>query len=295
MPRVARRAVVLLGAASALSASRAEAQLDFDADGVCRPRASSNEAKLLAFYSAPFAFSGMSGVLPTDGKNGLRVWVGGEATIVPTPAASVRTSDRCYGIKKTENTNLAPVLPRPRVLLAFPGGFSLEASYLPPVTVAGATPNVGSVAANLARSLTPRLGVVLRAHGTFGVLEGPITCSESTIQQRDPAAPCFGTQVSADRYRPNILGGEGALTWTASSRLRLFGGAGFTRLASRFDVNFRGTNNTDDTQIEISLNRVPLFGGAAWQPVPRLEVAAQVYSVPQDLTTVRLGAMYRLK
>jgi hypothetical protein len=279
-----------------LSGSRVlEAQLDFDADGVCRPRASSNEAKLLAFYSAPFAFTGMSAALPSDGSSGVRMWVGGEATIVPTPAASVRTSDRCYGVKKTENTNLSPVLPRPRILLALPNGFSVEASYLPPLTVAGATPNIGSAAIGWSGAINGRLGLLVRAHGTFGVLRGPITCGENSIQQANPAAPCFGTRVSEDEYRPNMLGGEAALSYAVSDRLRAWGGAGFTRLASKFDVNFAGTNGTDDTQIEVELTRVPLFGGVSWRAMPRLEFSAQAYSVPQDLTTVRVGAMYRLK
>nr|MCU0634769.1 hypothetical protein [Gemmatimonadaceae bacterium] len=67
------------------------------------------------------------------------------------------------------------------------------------------------------------------------------------------------------------------------------------RLDSRFDVNFVGTNASDNTRIEISLSRVPLFGGVNWLVAPRFELSAQAYSVPEDLTTVRLGAMYRLR
>jgi hypothetical protein len=295
MTRVVCGRAALLAALIVCTARPARAQLDFDSDGVCRPRASSNEAKLLAFYSAPFAFTGLSGLLPTDGDSGMRIWIGGEATVVPTPAASVRTSDRCYGIKKTENTNLAPVLPRPRLLIALPNGFALEASYLPPLTVAGATPNIGSAALSWARAVNGRLGVLLRAHGTFGVLRGPITCSETTIQQVNNTAPCFGTKVSDDEYRPNMLGGEGAVTVAFSDKVHAYGGAGFTRLTSRFNVNFQGTNASDNTQIEISLTRVPFFGGLSWRALPRLELQAQAYSVPEDLTTVRLGAMYRLR
>ncbi|MCU0634608.1 MAG: hypothetical protein MUE41_07025 [Gemmatimonadaceae bacterium] len=290
------RRFILLVTALPLGATVAHGQLDIDPNtGICRPRASSNEAKLLAFYSAPFAFSGMSAVLPTDGASGVRLWIGGEATAVPTPAASVRTSDRCYGVRKTENTNLAPVLPRPRVLLALPGGFSVEASYLPPVTVFGATPNVASAAVSWATPLTGKLGLLLRAHGTFGTLEAPITCSDENLQQRDPGAPCFGTNESADRYSPNILGAEGALTLALSEKIRAFAGAGYNRLESRFEVNFQGTNNSDDTRIELSLSRVPFFGGVNWLVAPRFELSAQAYSIPQDLTTVRFGAMYRLR
>jgi hypothetical protein len=101
--------------------------------------------------------------------------------------------------------------------------------------------------------------------------------------------------VSDDEYRPNMLGAEGAVTVAFSDKVHAYGGAGFTRLASRFNVNFQGTNASDNTQIEISLTRVPLFGGLSWRALPRLELQAQAYSVPEDLTTVRLGAMYRLR
>jgi hypothetical protein len=242
--------------------------------------------------------------LPMDESRGIGLWIGAEATAIPTPAASVRTSDRCYGVRKTENTNLSPVLPRPRVLLTLPRGVSVEASYLPPVTVAGATPNLAAAAISWAPALgrRGRWGIALRAHGTLGHLDGPITCSSSSIQLADAGRPCYGRAPSDDRFTPNLLGAEGAVRWRPSPRLALLAGAGYTRVASRFAVNFvqaqtdqAGRPVVDDTRIEVALNRVPVFAGLAWRARPALELQAQAYSVPQDLTTVRLGALYRLR
>ena len=112
-----------------------------------RRRRSSNEAKLLAFFATPIAFS------PGGIVEGLAPWhvrVGFEASYVPSPSKEMQQPEACYTVKKTENTNLSPVFPRPRVTIGLPGGLMLEGSYLPPIKVADAKPNLGSVRAVVA-------------------------------------------------------------------------------------------------------------------------------------------------
>ena len=150
--------------------TRAGAQLGV----TCKPPEESNEAKLLAFFAAPIAFSPGGMVAP------LRAWqarVGVEATYVPSPSREIQQPEACYGVKKTENTNLSPVFPRPRIAIGLPGGFQLEGSYLPPVTVADAEPNLGSVALSLPWRLRGNeeegsLSLLLRGHATFGRVRG---------------------------------------------------------------------------------------------------------------------------
>src|SRR5215207_7447053 len=125
--------------ALATSATAAVAQTGV----TCEPPKGSNEAKLLAFFATPIAFS-PGGML--DGLRPGQVRVGLEAAYVPSPSKEIQQPEACYGIKKTENTDLSPVFPRPRIAIGFPGGVVLEGSYLPPVTVADAEPNLGSVA-----------------------------------------------------------------------------------------------------------------------------------------------------
>jgi hypothetical protein len=47
--------------------------------------------------------------------------------------------------------------------------------------------------------------------------------------------------------------------------------------------------------VDVSLTRATLFSGAALRIGPDLAVSGQIYSVPADVTTFRLGAEYRLR
>src|SRR5439155_11132922 len=125
---------IALLALAGVAATSVEAQ--------CRPPANSHEARLLAFYEAPLVFS-MAGA-PTQPVAG-EVHVAAEVGSVPSPSAALQRPEFCYQ-PHSENTKLTPAFGRPRITLGLPAGFALEASYLPPVTVGGATPNLASVA-----------------------------------------------------------------------------------------------------------------------------------------------------
>lgn len=275
-----------------LSASVALAQTNV----TCRPPRESNEAKLLAFFATPIAFSagGMLEDLPTG-----QVRVGFEASYVPSPSRAMQQPEACYGIKKTENTNLSPVFPRPRVALGLPGRIVLEGSYLPPITVADAEPNLGSVA--LSRPWRLRgsadrgtLSLLVRAHATFGRVRGSITCPSKSLQDDDPNGACYGSTASSDTYKPNMFGAEGALVkQAASDRWGLYGLVGATALRPRFQVGFQYEGGAfDDTKISVNLNRVAL-GSGGWYRLGRgTALTAELYSVPTDATTIRFGGTY---
>jgi hypothetical protein len=265
----------------------------------CVPPANSNEARLLAFYEVPVAFATTNApmVLSSGG-----VALTGELVGVPRPSRAMETTGFCYPSKQ-DQTHLAPVLPRLRLTVGLPAGFALEGSYLPPVTVDQAQPNLGSLALSYARRVRdpgpgvggPAVTVELRAHGTLGRVRGPITCSRAALQQTDPAQPCYGTKPSEDAFYPNAVGGEGTVGAT-QGRLSLFAGAGYMALAPHFRVDFTSLGGaTDRTLVEVDLNRGTLFGGLGVQILPALDAAAEVYSVPADLTTWRLAARYRLR
>jgi len=286
--------VMLLVAAStlALDASAARAQTNY----TCRPSRGSNEAKLLAFFATPIAFSAGGTVEELSAWN---VRVSFEASYVPSPSRAMQQPEACYGIKKTENTNLSPVFPRPRVALGLPGRLVLEGSYLPPVTVADAEPNLGSVA--LYRPWRLRgdddggsLSVLLRGHATFGRVRGSITCPAKSLQQQDPNAACFGTRASSDTYKPNMFGAEAALVKQgAGERWGTYGLVGATALRPRFQVGFQYQGGAfDDTKISVDMNRLAV-GAGGWYRVGRgTAVTGELYSVPADATTIRLGGAY---
>lgn len=266
------------------------------AAGECRPPRDSSDAKLLAYFVAPIAFSPAGHAEPLAPG---AVRLSFDVTYVPTPPADIRRSSFCQ--RKGENTELSPIFPRPRLAVGLPGGLYVEGSYLPPVTVLDATPNLGSVALGWARPIRTMANgsstwFSLRAHATFGEVKGPITCSSDAIQNTNPSAVCYGNSPSDDAYKPNMVGGEGILGWTGAGRLAGYLGAGYTSIKPRLHVNFLSLNNVlDDTRVVLDDSRVAAFVGGRFRLAPSAALTAEVYSVPKDVTTFRVGGSWILR
>lgn len=265
----------------------------------CRPDKGSNEAKLLAFFATPIAFS-PGGIVERLAPG--RIRVGFEASYVPPPSKEIQQPEACYGIKKTENTNLSPVFPRPRIAIGLPGGVLLEGSYLPPITVADAEPNLGSVAIARPWRLSGdeergSLSVLLRAHATLGRVKGSITCPKKSLQTQNPSGACYGSEASSDTYKPNMFGGEAALAKEgAGGRWGGYVSSGVTWLRPRFQVGFQYEGAAfDDTKIEVDMTRLAASAGAWYRVATAAAITGELYSVPTDATTFRLGAAYTFR
>lgn len=292
---VTRTAQAVCFVFSLVGGSTAAAQLNV----TCRPPKESNEAKLLAFFATPIAFSpgGMVEALPA-----WRIRVGFEASYVPSPSKAIQQPEACYAVKKTENTNLSPVFPRPRVTIGLPGSLMLEASYLPPVTVADAQPNLGSFALSRPWRIagTDDAGTVsllLRAHATLGRVRGAITCPKKALQSADPGLACYGTTESKDTYKPNMFGAEAGLSKQgAGDRWGAYASSGVTWLRPRFQVGFQYKDGVfDDTKIRVDLTRFAAGAGAWYRVSAGAAVTGELYSVPTDATTFRLGGQYTFR
>jgi hypothetical protein len=266
---------------------------------VCKPPRESNEAKLLAFYATPIAFS--SGGMPTPLRAG-QIRVGFDAAYVPSPSREMQQPEACYGVKKTENTDLSPVFPRPRLALGLPGGLLLEGSYLPPITVADAEPNLGSVA--IARPVRLKgddekgsVSLLLRAHATMGRVRGSITCPKKALQTQNQSAACYGSSASSDTYKPNMFGGEaGVAKQSAGDRWGAYATGGMTWLRPRFQVGFQYEGSAfDDTKIEVDLTRFAASAGAWYRVATKAAITGELYSVPTDATTFRFGGAYTFR
>jgi hypothetical protein len=268
------------------------------ASAQCRPPDNSNEAKLLAFYSAPIVFS------PSAAQAGLApgsVLLEAEVSPIPIPSPAIQQTGFCY-TSKVENTRLAPVFGRPRLSVGLPAGFVLEGSYVPRVRVWDADPELGSVALSRVQALPfapwgTRVSLLLRAQGTTGSVRGPVTCPAKGLQTTDPTAPCYGTQPSNDTFHANMYGGEGALGLaTRDGRWSAYAGGGVTWLQPRFTVGFTsGTGTVDHTRVIVDLVRGSVFGGVTAYVTRTLALSAQLYSVPADATTWRFGVGYRIR
>src|SRR2546423_11850791 len=285
-----RRGLLLL-AVSTLADGSASAQ--------CRVASSSNEGKLLAFYTAPIVFSmaGAPEVLPPAS-----IRIGAEGEYIPKPDKAIEQTGACF-TQKSEHTSLSPVFGRPRITIGGPMGFAVEAAYLPPVTIARATPNLFSFAVSNAHhyGIGPTRGMTLmvRFHGTMGNVKGAITCPRSQLQTTSPTSPCYGTSPSKDTFHPDMFGGEVAAGFApGDGGLSFYGGVGANRIDPHFQVGVTDANgNVDMTrgQLQNPLIRPALFGGvtAIWRRI--FDVGAQVYAVPADAPLFRLMGGVRIR
>jgi hypothetical protein len=265
----------------------------------CKVSSDSNEGKLLAFYTAPIVFSMAAApeVLPPASLR-----IGGEGEYIPKPNQSIEQTGACF-TQKSEHTSLSPVFGRPRIMVGGPFGFALEAAYLPPVTIARATPNLFNFAISNARhyAVGPARGMTLmaRVHGTFGNVKGAITCPRSQLQTTSPSSPCYGTQPSKDTFHPDMFGGEIAAGFAPGDRgFSFYGGVGANRIDPHFQVGFTDANgNVDNTQVELRdpVVRAALFGGVTEVFRRIFDIGAQVYSVPQDATLFRVMGGIRVR
>lgn len=264
----------------------------------CRPRSESNEARLLAFSSGPIAFSPFRTPEVLDAA---AIIAGLELVLIPNPPEELMGTGTCF-TQQRPTTDLAPSFVRPRFTFGLARGLELEASYVPPLRISGAEPNIASAALSWTRRLqsswtggAPR--IMVRAHGTVGRVRSAITCPSSELQQSNPTAPCYGSRESRDTFEPNMYGLEAAAAWeTVVTGLAGYAGVGANWLRPRFQVGFTDANGTvDTTRVFVDLTRFVVFTGVTWQAARPFEVSGQVYSVPEDVTTVRIAGAYKFR
>jgi hypothetical protein len=270
------------------------------ASAQCRVSSSSNEGRLLAFYTAPIVFS--MATAPQEMPPG-SIRIGAEGEYIPKPDPTIEQTGTCF-TQKSEKTSLSPVFGRPRITIGAPFGFAIEAAYLPPVTIARAKPNLFSFAVSHSNRFafgpaSSGTTLTLRVHGTFGNVKGAITCPRSSLQQTSPANPCYGTTPSKDTFHPEMFGGEiAAGVAPGSGRISFYAGAGANRIDPHFQVGFTdGNGNVDATQVQLEkpLVRGSIFGGVTAVLRQILDVGAQIYSVPSDATLFRMHGGLRFR
>jgi hypothetical protein len=271
-----------------------------EATAQCQVATNSNEGKLLAFYTAPIVFSMATAPEVTRPAS---IRLGAELEYLPKPDPAIEQTGACF-TQKSEHTSLSPVFGRPRITIGGPFGFALEAAYLPPVTIARAKPNLFSFAVSNAHHfargpVSNGTTLMLRVHGTFGNVKGPITCPRSQLQQTTPSNPCFGDNPSNDTFHPDMFGGEIAAGFSPGVRgISFYGGAGVNRIDPHFQVGFTDrSGGVDRTEVvlEKPLNRAAVFGGVTAVLRQILDVGAQVYSVPEDATLFRIMGGIRIR
>ncbi|HEU4565199.1 MAG TPA: hypothetical protein VFS05_11140 [Gemmatimonadaceae bacterium] len=288
--RVARAAIPLLAALAACTAAReAAAQRVTE-----RHDFGDGEGKLISFYSSALTFS------PVEAPAASAPWswrAGVELSYLPR----LSPEQRRVG-DKPEATNLAPIFPRPRALIALPGGVSAEASWIPPVKLFDVKANVGSFALARPFAVAPALLLTPRIGATVGQVEGAITCSPD-MQEEGPDLVeyyqiiCNG-RSSDDHFQPRLATGELVASWVRRAAVAPYAGAGVRRDWSRFDIGVTtpdGGRDPDHPILEIRATRPYLFAGATWRAAPRLGASGELFWAPGSLVTFRLQGSFHAR
>jgi hypothetical protein len=259
------------------------------AQGDCFPSDDSNEAQVFAIFGVPLAFG------PAEAPAARRPWSPSfavETSYIPNIDDETATPTICRPGKGPENTDFATFLPRPRVSMGLPAGLIVEASWVPPISVNEARPNLLGFSLGKTFALGSAMRLGLRVHATTGKIEAPITCDEEALE--DPVSECFQGTESEDEYKPNALGADITGGWSLQGgKFQPFVGAGVNLLRPRFQVHFvNALGELDNRKVEVDLERLALFAGATWFPSARLGVTGQIYSAPADAVTGRLTVSY---
>lgn len=273
-----------------IAASLCNAPLDLGAQGRERQlhRADDPEGRLVAFYAAAMTFSPLGGL-----SDGARWSIGGEGTWIPR----LSESQRRPGIDKPETTNLAPVLPRPRVAWRAPGDVIVEGSWIPPVRVGDAEANLGALA--LSRRVGSWRGIAFspRLSAVAGRVRGAITCNAGTARAGGPTLALYYLRICHDResddwFEPRQLAGE----LVASREVRALRGAAYVVAGgradrSRFDIGVQGADGRRDLDhpvIVLRDVRPHVAAGARWRVGEGFTSAAEWFYAPGSLATLRL-------
>ena len=94
-----------------------------------------------------------------------------------------------------------------------------------------------------------------------------------------------------------MFGGEAVLVKEgAAERWGAYASGGVTMLRPRFQVGFQYLNGSfDDTKIRVDMTRFAVGTGAWYRVSSTAAVTGELYSVPTDATTFRLGGAYTFR
>lgn len=247
----------------------------------------SAEGRIMAYYAAALAYSPL-GVTTAPAS---RTRVGLELSYLPPLSRELRTESG----SKTESTNLAPLLPRPRVIVGLPGALRLEASWVPPVKAFGVTANLLGIA--VSRAIAPAFGAEISARiaGFAGTAKGAITCNDELTRRGSDdstyfSAVCHGRE-SEDEFRPRSLSTELIATWEAGDRRFVpYAGLGAGLEHTRFTVGVRQQDGTPDSShpiLDLHLVRGYGFAGGSWALSRGMSLIGEMFYAPGSVFTGR--------
>jgi hypothetical protein len=273
-------AIVALSVTHASAQERVRERHDFD----------DPEGRLIGFYSAALLFS------PLGAPDRAKTWAldaGVEVGYIPHLSRSQRTAFQ----DKPEATNLAPMLPRPRVSVVLPVALNAQLSWVPPIQVFDVEANLFSV--SITRALEPRgFTVAPRFVATWGKVRGSITCfddlGEGTLSENLYYTEVCHGRNSDDHFKPQHLAGE-VLVSREMARLPFvpYAGIGVLREKTTFDIGvirLDGSRDPDHPILELRATRAYAFLGGTVNAWRSTRFTSELFYAPGSLFTARVFA-----
>lgn len=251
----------------------------------------SNEAKLLRKFEVPLTF-GSAGAAPDLARG--EVQLGGDLSYLPHIDPDLATPTYCRPGKPPENVNLLFGIPRPRVMVGLGSGWSIEGSWVPPIRVNGAKADLFGFALAERWATGPVTHLTARVHGTVGTIHADITCTADQVKPSGPPQCAGGLPgPSDDRLTPDVFGAELAMDWAPAGWMwHPYAGIGYNAELARFVTD--PNNILVHQDIGGNYYRPALFGGGTVAVDPAFGLTFDLYVVPGDATTWRVGGRYAL-
>ncbi len=234
------------------------------------------EAWALKYFNSVALFTGLG---PPRDRERWSFELGLELDIIP----HLDEDQRRVGFNgiKVEDLNKLPVFFRPRLAIGLPHRWTLDLSYVPPITVAGVTPHLLALALERPMFEHGRWVLGIRAYGQIGEMTGDFTCPEEQAEN-PPGSPgnIWGCEEpSSDTSSLNSIG------------LAFTGGVGFgvTTLhwglaANYMDMEFQvdaiNFGVHDRTRLVADGWTWSLNTGASWSLWERIEFGVEIFYSP---------------
>ncbi len=166
---------------------------------------------------------------------------------------------------KVEDLNKTDFFGRPRLLLGLGAGWSLEASYLPPVELSGVEPEIVSLA--FGRPIwergTGRIG--LRLAGQYATFEGDFTCSADEIEGGPNPFLCEAPSSDTSTARSASLEVSAATRLGSEDRWEPYGALVGTHMNLDFEVDARYAGLIDHTRLHTDGETLALAAGLGYR------------------------------